>query len=223
MAPSTSAICRRSVSRRIGTTRGHPAEVTTTTPEGTLMGMMAINWRQPVLKLLKRAFLAASVAASGLISVAPYAAHAASPPSLTVVTPAAGSLTAGQLFTVTVNMNTNSTPITGWQFGLTYDPTIVELDNGAGAAIAVGNNLPNAFTYGNPSWLDTFPAPNGSAGPVSMKLTALGTVQFGGQALSGQNPGTGSTGASPPALATFQFKGLANGTSPFTLTSPKIT
>jgi hypothetical protein len=172
---------------------------------------------------LKRVFLAASVAASGLISVAPYAAHAASPPSLTVVTPAAGSLTAGQLFTVTVNMNTNSTPITGWQFGLSYDPTIVELDNGAGAAIVAGNNLPNAFTFGSPSWLDTYPAPNGSAGSVAMKLTALGTVQIGGQALSGQNSGTGSTGASPPTLANFQFKALANGTSPFTITSPKIT
>jgi hypothetical protein len=179
-----------------------------------------------VLSSLKRTFLAGAVALSGVLSVAPFAAHAAGPPSLTVNVPAAGSIAIGQTFPVTIDLNSNSTPITGWQFGFTYDPALVELDNGSGVAVAVAGNLPMAYTYGAApaDWLDTFAGTSGgAAGGVAMKLTALGTVQFGGQSLSGQAAGTGSNGNSPPHLANFQFKALANGVSPFTLANLKVT
>jgi hypothetical protein len=94
-----------------------------------------------VLNTLKRDLISAAIVVIGVVPAAPLAAHPASSPALTIVTPATGTLGVGQTFTLQVNLNTNTLPITSRQFGFTYDPTIVQLLNGSGSAVNVGDNL----------------------------------------------------------------------------------
>ena len=176
-----------------------------------------------MFNVFKRALFVGAVALGGILPAAVPAAHAATPPQFVVTMPS--SIPVGGAFDMSVSLNTFGAQVTAWQFGFTYDPTVLSIQTGVGTPPNVGT-----FT----SYVANQATPLGaSAGNVNFKLTTDGTttspgnVQKGGQALSGQPAGTGFTadGTAASTLVTFHFTGQAgqNAITALSFNSLKVT
>jgi hypothetical protein len=173
-----------------------------------------------VLDSLKRALLATTLAASCLLSVAPSATHASTVPEFDISLPT--QVAVGSSVNMTVALNTNTVQVTGWQFGFDYDPTLLQ--------ISTTNSLtpPTVGTFST-YFSDQAALLGASSTNINFKLTqdgattSPGHVQAGGEALIGENQGTGVVGTSSSVVVTFTFTGLANGVAPITFKSFKVT
>jgi hypothetical protein len=144
--------------------------------------------------------------------MAPAATHAATVPEFDVTMPALVAV--GSSFNMTVALNTNTVPVTSWEFGFDYDPTLLQIATGVGSPPVVGTF--STFFSDQANLLGA------STSNVNFKLTqdgittSPGHVQPGGQVLLGQGQGQGIVGTSSSIVMTFTFTGLANGVAPIT-------
>lgn len=117
--------------------------------------------------------------------------------AMVIVTPTLKTVELGEVFTVTVNVANITTPLSAYQFDLTYDDNLLRLEN-----VEDGDFLSNAGQDTVcPAWVE--PTAN------SMRLACAGV---------GPNPGSVGDGR----LATLTFTALATGNSALTLSGVQL-